>query len=286
MKRKKFIVAVSGGVDSSVLLHKLMQNKPEYVEYVVAHVDHNVRPYSSKDAEFVEKMALKYNLLFCQTVLRTTKKDEDSLREKRYEFLFKLKDQYNAESIITAHHQDDVIETMIINLIRGTSPRGLSPMNRAGILRPLINSTKTDLLQYAKENKVLYVEDETNEDETYLRNYVRKNIMPKLSQSREQLLKINKTISELYEDIDIRVDHLVPKRNVLSRAAFVRYPHVVAKEVMRAWLLSLGVDDVDSRMIESAVVASKTLPRGKKIDIGKNYWLKSEKEVVQLIKKL
>lgn len=278
-------MAVSGGVDSVVLLHKLMVNKPEYVEYIVAHVDHNVRENSSRDAAFVEKMALKYNLLFRQTVLKNAKNDENSLRSARYDFLFKMKEEYKAESIITAHHQDDVLESMVINMLRGSSPRGLAPMTREGILRPLLNQRKTELIAYANEHNIQWVEDETNDDEAYLRNYIRKNIMPYLESVRIELMNINKKLSELYEDIDIRVSHIVPKRNIMSRITIIQLPHIVAKEVMRAWLIGQGIKNVDSTLIESAVIAAKTLPHGKKVDLGKHHWLQSEKDVVQIMKK-
>lgn len=282
MTKKKYIVAVSGGVDSVVLLHKLMANKPEYVDYIVAHVDHNVRETSSLDAEFVEKMALKYNLLFSKTVLKTSKKDENTLREKRYKFLFSVKEKNKAESIITAHHQDDVIESMIINILRGTGPRGLNPMSRGGILRPLLNSTKEELVQYAKEHDIKWVEDESNEDESYLRNYVRKNIMPRIESNREQFLLFNKKAQNLIEDIDIRVSFFVPKRNIFTRSLMLQFSHSIAKEVMRAWLIGQGVKDINSTMIERAVIAGKTLPIGKKVDIDAHHWLVSEKLVFVL----
>lgn len=285
MTKKTFIVAVSGGVDSCVLLHKLMANKPEYVTYIVAHVDHRIRDNSSRDAEFVEKMALKYNLLFRKTVLKNAKTDEDSLRQKRYDFLYELKDEYKAEAIITAHHQDDLLESMVINILRGTGPRGLRPMKREGLLRPLLNSAKKQLLEYAQDNNLKWVEDESNSDETYLRNYVRANIMNKLEPKRHEFIECNKQVDALYEDIDMRVSHMTPKRNILNRSSLILLPHSVAKEVVRSWLLQNGVADITARMIESATIAAKTLLPNKKIDIGNAFWLSSKKEVLVLVNK-
>ncbi len=288
LESKTFIIAVSGGLDSVVLLNKLVlknrSNSPK-IRYIVAHIDHQIRPDSSQDAQFVAKLAEQYVLEYRQKKLQNPPKDEDGLRKLRYQFLFDLKQEYQAEAILTAHHQDDLLETMILNILRGTSPRGLSPMNRPGILRPLLNTTKRDLLEYAQKNNLQWREDSTNADQNYLRNYIRHQIIPKLQPVRQDLLTIQKNLSDIYADIDARVSLFTPENNLIHRLQFVNYPRGVAREIIRAWLIKNSVTEIDSKLLERVFLAIKTLPIGKKIDINNQYWLVSAPEILILNKK-
>src|SRR5688572_27728765 len=123
----KYIVAVSGGVDSMVLLHLLSQHSQS--ELIVAHFDHGIRPDSAEDRKLVEKTAKKYGLEF---VYREGElgpgASEAEAREARYGFLQIIKVKHNAKAIVTAHHQDDMLETAIINMLRGTGRKGLSSL--------------------------------------------------------------------------------------------------------------------------------------------------------------
>jgi tRNA(Ile)-lysidine synthase len=286
-----YIVAVSGGVDSVVLLHKLASRYSvddlKAPKYIVAHFDHGIRPDSSKDAEFVQQLANEFDLEYEYGEGNLgSDASEATARTARYEFLRQVKAKYGADRIITAHHQDDLLETMVLNMIRGTGPRGLSPMNNQhDILRPLINRTKTELIEYAKEHKLNWHEDSTNSDEKYLRNYIRKYIMPKLALETEKLLSINRKVEMLYHDIDMRITTILPKQNVLSRVWFVVLPYKVQKEIMRAWLIRCGVESIDSPLLERVTIAVKTLPRGKKIDIDGKLWLVSEKQNILITSK-
>jgi tRNA(Ile)-lysidine synthetase-like protein len=285
-----YIVAVSGGVDSVVLLHKLSSrisnDNPKSPRYVVAHFDHGIRSDSHKDADFVRELADNYELEFVLGEGRLgPNASEMEARDARYAFLRELKQAHKADKIITAHHQDDLLETMVLNIIRGTGPRGLSPMNSLDILRPLIHRSKKELIDYARDHKLKWREDSTNTDTKYLRNYVRLQIMPELTSAREELLGINQKIEKIYHDIDYRLQILLPKQNILSRAWFVGLPYLVQKEIIRAWLLRSGVGELDSTLIERLTVAVKTLPVGKKTDVNGVLWLKSEKQNVLLTSK-
>jgi len=288
-----YVIAVSGGVDSVVLLHKIVSRlastpKKSQPEYVVAHFDHGIRGDSYKDAELVKKLAKQYGLK-CEVGKGNLPANvsESDARDARYTFLRKIKNRHQAEKIITAHHQDDVLETMIINILRGTGPRGLVPMqNSPDILRPLLNSSKKALLEYARKNNLVWHEDSTNADDKYLRNYIRIHIMPELYGGREKLLHINHKLADIISEIDIRIPLLLPKNNSMSRSGFVVLPYIVRKEVFKAWILRHGVTDVDKKMIEKGVVAIATLVPGKKINIGGQHWLSSNlQNVVLTLKK-
>src|SRR5882672_395858 len=177
----KYVVAVSGGVDSMVLLD-LVSQLP-VLSLVVAHFDHGVRPDSIEDRQLVEQTAKTYGLPFVyDTAALGPSASEDAARRARYAFLHKVRTEQGAQGIILAHHQGDVVETMLLNLIRGTARRGLSSLQSTSeLVRPLLNNTKSELQQYAEQQGVAWREDSTNTDPKYLRNYLRQHIIPKLS---------------------------------------------------------------------------------------------------------
>jgi len=181
-------------------------------ELVVAHFDHGIRGGSARDAEFVQKLATKYGLEFRlgQGHLGP-EASEDLARRKRYEFLKAcypdpspnlVRDQNGESFIVTAHHQDDLLETIAMNLIRGSGWRGLAPFASADIMRPLLGLTKAEIVNYAIENNLNWVEDETNYSAKYFRNRVR-NLTARLTAAqRQRLLELNQEQIKLRGEIE------------------------------------------------------------------------------------
>lgn len=166
----KYLVAVSGGVDSVVLLDMLTKQKHRLI---VAHVDHGIRGDSAADARFVEQLARRYHVPYVGTRVELgAHASEEKAREARYEFLMQQAAVHGA-TILTAHHQDDMAETVAINLVRGTGWRGLTVLDRQGIQRPLLPLPKAALYDYAMKHRLEWVEDETNASERYQRNRIR-----------------------------------------------------------------------------------------------------------------
>ncbi len=228
-----------------------------------------------------------YKRQYEQTELRLGEHaSEDTARKARYEFLFSLMKKYKAESIITAHHQDDVVETMIVNILRGTGARGLVGFTRRGVLRPLINKTKKELVEYAKEHKLTWREDSTNSDESYLRNYVRSHFLPKLGSKRQQLLDIRIQAHEQVQEINELTKKLLVnsmRKGELVRARFVVLPFSVQKEVVAMWLRLHDIP-FDAATIDRLTLAAKTLAAGKQVDITKTARLDIGKETISLKK--
>jgi len=283
--RETYIIAVSGGVDSVVLLHKLVAVKPPHINYIVAHFDHGIRTDSSSDAKFVKKLAKKYQTPFeFGRGNLGSDTSEDEARKARYDFLFSVKKKHRAVAIITAHHQDDILETMVVNILRGTSPRGLIGFTMPGIIRPLMNRTKQQITDYADKYGLEWHEDSTNNDQNYLRNYVRINLMPKITLKRRTLLEIRGSLVEKYYEIDSLTKKILvqsTKKGDLLRAKFVVLPHNVQKELMATMLRMRGIE-IDRKMVERSVIAVKTLLPGKHIELTKGAKLLSGKKSVKL----
>lgn len=278
-----YVIAVSGGVDSVVLLDMIAHRKSDDTIYVVAHFDHGIRSRSSEDAKFVAQLAEKYGFVCVIGEGKLGQAASEALaRERRYAFLRKIAQEYKAEKIITAHHQDDYIETIILHLLRGAGIRALRPMQgQEDILRPLIHKTKKDLLAYAREHNLQWREDETNEDTSYLRNYVRLVLMPRMHTATNSLLELSASMEGSLHEIDSRIALLLPKTNSYPRARFVLLPYSVQKEVMRAWL-DKNTIPYDRKKIEQACIAAKTLPIGKKISLTSGVWLVSAPQNILL----
>ncbi|MGH7240306.1 MAG: tRNA lysidine(34) synthetase TilS [Candidatus Saccharimonadales bacterium] len=282
----KYIVAVSGGVDSVVLLDLLA--KLPGLELVVAHFDHGIRSDSSEDRRFVEKLAKNYNLqfIFAEGKL-SAKASEAAAREARYEFLEKARLNTGAAAIITAHHQDDVLETAVINLIRGTGRRGLSSLKETEkVKRPLLGYSKKAIKAYAKSHGLKWREDPTNTDTKYLRNYVRHELLPKLgTDGRARLLAIITKASEQNREIDQLLNSTVAADNGIDRAWFAALPHNVSLEIMAAWLRAHDIINYDRKTLERLVVAAKTGHAGSRYDIGKSHWIKLSRAELALSSK-
>lgn len=269
----KFVVAVSGGVDSMALLHMFSKNEFPISHFpfpisqlIVAHFDHGIRPGSYLDAQLVEATASKYNLSFELGVTQLGPgASEDAARRARYDFLETVRTKHKADGIIAAHHQDDEIETAIINLLRGTGYRGLTPMrSNKKLIRPLLDTPKAEIINYAKANKLKWREDSTNTDIKYLRNKVRTTIMPNLApgqSARDSFLKLIHSSSRAGLELDDELGKLLFSRfgpASLERQLINNLPHRVGRELVATWLRANGLNSYDKKTLERLAMAAKT----------------------------
>ena len=269
----KYIVAVSGGVDSVVLLDILAKEKKH--QLVVAHFDHGIRDDSDLDLVFVRDLAKKYGCSFVSDRVNLGSGASEALaREYRYNFLKKVQKKYEAKAIITAHHQDDLIETCFINIVRGTGRRGLTSLSSSTeIIRPLLSHPKEDLVTYASVNNLQWREDITNQDLKYLRNKLRNQYVLKMSlEQKEILLGIIKRSQVINQAIDQQLDLLLKRgmhkeQLVLNRSWFVKLPHSIAKEVIAKIVRKLEIQNIDKKTLERLVVYSKTMKPGKIVQL-------------------
>lgn len=178
------IVAVSGGVDSVVLLHALRQQLPT-AKLVIAHVNYHLREESDADEVFVRRLAEKYQAVFEMTTWSDIPSNsvESKARQLRYLFFEKLAYQYHTETIVVAHHADDQAETVLLKLVRGGQVSQLAGMDsqNSHITRPFLCITKQELRHYAQDNELTWRDDKTNADPLYTpRNFFRNQIIPEL----------------------------------------------------------------------------------------------------------
>ena len=179
------LCALSGGVDSVVLLHLLLQCG---VRVEAAHVEHGIRGESSRrDCRFAQELCGKWgvplHVIHLDVPAQAAKEGrgiEETARAMRYDFLWKTREARRLETLATAHHLNDQAETVLMHLIRGASPVGLSGMRErdGALIRPLLPFSRAQIEQYAQENHLPHVEDETNADIAYTRNYIRHELIP------------------------------------------------------------------------------------------------------------
>lgn len=198
----KKILAVSGGIDSMVLLERFFRDEPENI--VVAHFNHGTRTSADLDEQFVFSRCKELKVPFeTMKIMLGEGVSEELARQKRYDFLYHVANKYGGE-IYTAHHLDDLIESIAINLIRGTGWRGLTPFSDNRIHRPFIEMGfyKTDILRFAAENKVLFREDPTNSTDDYLRNRVRSKLLIMPRAEKERLIDFYKRQTIIRHEIE------------------------------------------------------------------------------------
>ena len=179
--KKKLLVAVSGGVDSMVLCDLL--NKLN-LDFSIAHVNYNLRGNDSYlDEKFISEYSNKNQIdLFLKNVDLSDQNNsiQNKAREIRFSFFNEILSKYNFDFILTAHHLDDNIETIFLNISRGKKVSVFSGMNVVNdiIVKPLLFNEKNDIINYAKQNNVIWREDRSNVQNKYLRNYIRNILIP------------------------------------------------------------------------------------------------------------
>lgn len=232
----RYVIAVSGGVDSVVLLDMFARQaslaKAGEYELVVAHFDHGIREDSPQDAMFVATLAKKYGYAFeSRREELGTGASEDVARLRRYLFLRAVAKQYVAR-LVTAHHADDCIETIAINMVRGTGWRGLAVLD-SDIIRPLLDISKQEIIEYAQEYQLKWHEDSTNASDAYLRNRIRRRTTSLKDDSKRQLLGLRAHQLALKQQIDTEVCTLINDSGEYSRYFFTHLDDATAIECLR-----------------------------------------------------
>ncbi|MCX6142044.1 MAG: tRNA lysidine(34) synthetase TilS [Ignavibacteriales bacterium] len=219
MPGNTIVLAVSGGIDSMVMLHLFGAVRADWnLHLAVAHINHQLRGEESDgDEAFVRRAALSLEIpCFNKRVdtlghaAETHLSKQEAARNLRYEFFEEIRRQRNADCVATAHQADDNAETVLMNALRGAGVRGLSgiPERRdpGKIIRPLLFARRRDIEQYANDRKIEFRADSSNESTKYRRNYVRQTVIPMLEASTESdvIASLNK-LSQLMHQLDAMI---------------------------------------------------------------------------------
>lgn len=226
LKGKKLLLAVSGGIDSMVMLH--LFHTLDY-EIAIAHCNFNLRDKESDgDEDFVKQQAQKYNNEIFITHFDTERFASDNklsvqvaARQLRYLWFYQLMEKHNYDFVLTAHHLDDVIETFLINTTRGTGIEGLTgiPQQNDKIIRPLLPFSREEVLQYAKEHTITWREDSSNNSNKYLRNKLRHDVIPVLK-------SLNPSFTDSFRET---INHLQQTKSLAEDASVLIYKQVVTE---------------------------------------------------------
>lgn len=215
------VVACSGGPDSMFLLYSL---KNMGYNVICAHVNHNVRIESKDEYKFLEKYCNEQNIIFEGIEIKKYKKgkfSEEEAREFRYKYFEEIVKKYHAKYLFTAHHGDDLIETILMRIVRGSSLKGyrgfdiITKKNNYEIIRPLVYMTKDDIEKEIDKLKIPYVIDKTNYEDVHTRNRYRHYVLPFLKKEDKSVhlkfLKFSKKIGECNSYFERELDKMYLK---------------------------------------------------------------------------
>ncbi|MBP3799888.1 MAG: tRNA lysidine(34) synthetase TilS, partial [Bacilli bacterium] len=213
------VIGCSTGPDSMALLDMLLKIREKYnLLLVCAHVNHNVRKQSYEEKKYIEKYCLDNKICFETMTIENYGDDNfhNEARNIRYNFFEAVVMKYNAKYLMTAHHGDDLIETILMRIVRGSNLNGYSGFKKVvdlgsyKLVRPLIGFTKEELVNYDEENKVKYYIDSSNLKDKYTRNRYRKVVLPFLKSEEEN---VHKKFLKFSENLTLANDFIEKERD-------------------------------------------------------------------------
>lgn len=260
-------VACSGGRDSICLLHFLNSVKEDLdCEIVAVNVDHGIRAHSALDTEFVMQFCKQHGIRaykFKGEALKVAKEEkltvEQAARKVRYGVFETLIKRGLADKIALAHHQSDQAETILLNIIRGaglSGARGMEPIRDGIYIRPLLSTPREEIMEYIDENGLEYVEDETNRDTEYSRNYIRNIVMPALRKKFKGVEKNIINFSKICAKDDDYINSQIDLGTIIEDKETTRIPltffyqdESIINRVLRKTLSKFSSQDIESKHI-------------------------------------
>ena len=266
----RYLVGVSGGRDSVALLHWLIGSG--YKNLIVCHLNHQLRGRASNDdARFVEKLANKYDVDVAAgsanvRALAAKRKMsiETAAREARYEFFAKIAKAKRCRTIFLGHHADDVVETFLINLFRGSGNTGLAAMREVSkryvgdvdlaIVRPLLGIWRSEIDRYLRAHRLKFREDASNKDLTPLRNRIRRRVIPYLEKLlgrniRQSIWRAAMIAAEEEKLIEGLIPHSPSAE--LSVAKLSALPVALQRREILKWLRTHNITNVGFDVVEN-----------------------------------
>ncbi|MBQ3436131.1 MAG: tRNA lysidine(34) synthetase TilS [Bacilli bacterium] len=259
-KNSTIVIGCSSGPDSMALFDMLLKKREEYnLKLICAHVNHNLRTQSKEEAIFMKAFCKENDVLFEYLLIDNYGDDNfhNEARNIRYNFFEEVVKKYNADYLMTAHHGDDLIETILMRISRGSSLKGYSGFQKEvekdgyKIVRPLIDMTKEDLLEYNRKNKVQYFIDSSNEKMKYTRNRYRANVLPFLKSEDPNIhlkyLKFSEDLDQAYQIVERekqKVLKKVTKEDKIIIDLFKQVDPYFQKEILYSLINKFYEDDL------------------------------------------
>ena len=299
---RRYLVGVSGGLDSVVLLHCLHQLG--YKRLIVAHLNHALRGRASAaDAGFVTRLAKKLGY-----EVESRREDvgqraraeklswETAARQARYAFFAEVAKRRRCKKLFLAHHADDQVETVLMNIFRGTGSAGLGGMRENAqrtidgvhleILRPLLGVWRQELADYAAAESLRYREDVSNQDSQFLRNRVRRDLIPTLRELfgrdvRSALIRLARQCQAESDYLDalVQEESALP---VLSVRHLRPLPLALRRRLVHRWLKCREVSDIDFALVEKALTLIEEDAEVAKINLPRDRFLRRRRGVLFL----
>lgn len=256
------VAAISGGPDSMVLLYQLLEiKKTKKINIICAHVNHKLRIESDQEYIDVKQYCDNNKIIFEGMVITNYNNhfSENEARKKRYDFFEELIKKYNAKYLFTAHHGDDLIETILMKIVRGSNIKGYAGFaketkrNNYKIIRPLITITKQEILDFCKKNNIQYATDLSNLKDDYTRNRYRKYMLPNLKKEDSLVHKKFYRFSKILIDNDEYINKVakdemdkVIKNNVLNVSEFIKLDKVIKTRIIYNLLENIYKDNISA----------------------------------------
>lgn len=267
-REAKIILAISGGPDSVCMLDIFSRLQKKYsLDLIIAHVNYNLRGKDSmRDEKFVQDLATKYNLeIFVQSIEIPKKKvSENYLRNIRYDFFEKLREDCNFDCIAVAHNSDDQVETFLMRIIRGSGMSGLTAMKfkNEKIIRPLLSISREEILKYFQENNLKYRTDRTNTQNLFLRNKIRNKLIPSLEKNFNPNIKetIFDSLVSISEDSEYLEKTALKNSKILEIEKLEKLHPAILRRVLRNNLKKTKGDlkNISARNIEEIIKIIKS----------------------------
>ena len=252
-KAKNYYVALSGGADSLVLLNELKKlQKDNDFNLIAIHINHNVQKDSKKWKSICENLCKKNEIKLITHSLKGKKNSssnlEKKLRDERYRFFEKTLEKNSI--LFMGHHLDDVIETFFLRALRGSGIEGLSSipkertLGKGKLIRPFLNISKSEILAKAKKDKLKFIKDPSNKDNSFDRNYLRNEVLPKIEKRwpsyRKNLNQLTRNLKESSDLLTMQAEKdfndVKLKKDLISLQKFLYLSKIRQKNVFIFWI--------------------------------------------------
>jgi tRNA(Ile)-lysidine synthase len=291
--REKVILGVSGGPDSIFLFHLfLVLARDKKIDFSVAHLNHLLRKEAGKEEAFVQELCRKNKIRFIsqsKDLKKLYKGDslEQTARNLRYDFFLATARRLKIKKIVLAHHKDDLIETVLLRLVRGTGLLGLKGMmplskyKKVFLLRPLLFLEKEEILKFLKSRKLVFMIDKSNLEDVFLRNKIRHDLMPSLAKTspsyKDNIYSLSKSISWDYDFIHRQAQAALEKAIVKEKEGLLEVSTAKVIDLHKALLYNLirlcierakgSLRRMESKHIELIAQLLFDMPKGSIVDI-------------------